>query len=180
MCWISWACWMSKRKNKKKLPIFRKFFLRGPRWVSNPRPSEPQTDALTNWATKSIKSDCKYRIKLGIAKSILENIRVSENYLWKMIDINFWHYWIRRWNLYCGRDSNEKPASREASGNIIFSMLIIADSGEDLQWIARLPPEKRLDELFKSVKGYTVEACCWICQKSSNCWFCEASNFGLS
>ena len=44
--------WKGKGINKKKPASKQDWFLKlGERWGSNPRPSEPQSDALTDWAT---------------------------------------------------------------------------------------------------------------------------------
>ena len=41
------------RENKQKKAAFTDS-LTGEKWDSNPRPSEPQSDALTNWAILTI------------------------------------------------------------------------------------------------------------------------------
>ena len=53
------SCWDKSTTKQIACPIQGKagdFRFQGLRWVSNPRPSEPQSDALTDWATKSISA----------------------------------------------------------------------------------------------------------------------------
>ncbi len=63
-CWKSWlirflpSIWywsilFEEYINKKKY-TFKSVLSLGEWWVSNPRPSEPQSDALTNWATITV------------------------------------------------------------------------------------------------------------------------------
>ena len=82
--------WVNTQKNKRlKSTAYRATCLKeGGRRGSNPRPSEPQSDALTNWATSTMwltsgcQSECKYNgffvsVQINRQKSAKTAIRVS-------------------------------------------------------------------------------------------------------
>ena len=57
------SCWANKQKSLQVIDL-QGFVLKGARWDSNPRHSEPQSDALTNWTTGTMiacitESGCK-------------------------------------------------------------------------------------------------------------------------
>ena len=44
-------------------------------WGSNPRPSVPQTDALTNWATSTVLESANVKISALIAKAFFDYVK---------------------------------------------------------------------------------------------------------
>ena len=85
--------WTNVIKQKKSLTNKRDSFrIEGGRWVSNPRPTEPQSVALTNWATStisvpSLETACKCNTLFDYYQ-IFARFRCKKDFYWFQIEVH--------------------------------------------------------------------------------------------
>lgn len=123
--------WTNVIKQKKSLTNKRDSFrIEGGRWVSNPRPTEPQSVALTNWATStisvpSLETACKCNTLFDYYQ-IFARFRCKKDFYWFQIEVH--HRFTRNKTSYLTRapslrinampkprNTNDKASNRTAT-----------------------------------------------------------------